>query len=59
MKNRVDTTKARLYYRDGTVKHYEDQKLARQIWLATAVGAMIAFRAANDSEPVYVWEYLR
>ena len=47
-----DTTKARLYSRNGAVDYYEDQSLAYMVWL----GTQTAFRGANDTRPVYGWE---
>jgi len=55
---KVDATKARIYFPDGRVVHYEDQKLAYFLWLALPKGVRAAFRGANDAKPVYPWEYV-
>lgn len=53
----VDTSKARLYYPHGLVRHYDDQTLAYQVWLALPKGQRAAFRGAGDTTPVYSWDY--
>jgi len=52
----IDTRKARLYFSDGQVDHYDDQQLAFAIWLALPEGVYAAFRGANDASPVYAWD---
>jgi hypothetical protein len=49
----VDTRKARLYFSDGQVIHYEDQNLAFVVWLSVPRSVCAAFRGANDTRPVY------
>ena len=57
-RHEVDVTKARLYYPDGTVDHFDNQQLAYAIYLAIDVGGRVAFRGRNDTEPVYAWDYI-
>ena len=52
----IDTSKARLYYADGHVQHWDDQALAFAVWLALPKGVRVAFRGANDTRPVYPWD---
>ena len=51
----IDTSKARLYFSDGRVSHYDDQQLAYSVWLHLPKGIRVAFRGANDKTPVYPW----
>ena len=53
----VDVHKARLYFCNGDIVHYEDQKLAYAVWLSLPKGARTAFRRLNDGQPVYPWDY--
>jgi hypothetical protein len=53
----VDATKARIYFSNGRVVHYEDQKLAYFLWFALPKGVRAACRGANDTQPVYPWDY--
>ena len=55
---KVDTTTARLYFHDGRVTHYDDQALAYFVWLHLPKGIRVAFRGANDTTPVYPWDYV-
>src|ERR1035441_6253999 len=55
--SRIDPRKARVCFPDGRVTHYEDQKLAYALWLALPKGTRAAFRGANDTRPVYPWDY--
>ena len=45
--------KARIFYPDGSIVEYDDQKLAYAIWLALDKGIRAAFRGAGDKTPVY------
>ena len=54
----VNTRKARLYYLDGRIEHYNDQKLAFAVWLALPKGVRAPFRGANDNRPLYPWSYV-
>ena len=53
-----DCSKARIYFTDGRVQHYGDQALAYAFWLALPKGVRAAFRGANDTQPVYPWDYV-
>ena len=55
--SRIDTRKARVCFPDGRVTQYEDQNMAYAVWLALPKGTRAAFRGANDSRPVYPWDY--
>lgn len=50
--------KARLFFPDGRVSHFDDQKLAYAVWLALPKGVRSAFRGANDTTPVYPWDHV-
>jgi hypothetical protein len=52
--SKADTTKARLYYRNGLVDHFEDQAQCYALWLRCPYPV---FRGANDITPVYSWEF--
>ena len=54
----IDVTRARLYFPDGRVVHYEDQPLAYRVWLSFPRGVRVAFRGAEDRRPVYAWDYV-
>lgn len=47
---------ARIYYRDGRVSEFSDEKLAYQTWLALPRGIRAAFRGKGDQRPVYAWD---
>ncbi len=51
------TRKAKLYYRDGTIVEYDDQRLAYAVWLATDRSTAVAFRGKGDDTPVYPSDY--
>ena len=53
---RVDCSKARLYFADGRVFYYDDQRLAYFVWLHLPQGIRVAFRSADDTRPVYPWD---
>jgi len=55
---RIDTRKPRLYFPDGRVVQHHDQNLACALWLALPKGTRAAFRGANDTRPVYPWDYV-
>ena len=55
----MDTSKARLYFRDGTITEYDDQCLAYAVWLAIDRDTPVAFRSKGDNTPVYPWDYVR
>ena len=55
---RIDARKARIYFRDGRVEHFENQVLAFAVWLALPRGVMAAFRGVGDHRPVYPWDYV-
>jgi len=48
---------ARIYFRDGRVSQFRDQKLAYQTWLSLPRGIGAAFRGKGDNRPVYAWDY--
>jgi hypothetical protein len=54
---KLDCSKARLYFPDGQVCQYEDQRLAYFVWLHLPAGIRAAFRGAGDERPVYPWDY--
>lgn len=54
----ADISRARLCYPDGRVTHFDDQRLAYAVWLALPKGVLVAFRGANDTQPVYSWDYV-
>ncbi len=54
----IDTHKARIYYTGGRVQHWDDQALAFAVWLGLPKGVRAAFRGANDTRPVYTWDYV-
>ena len=56
--SRIDIRNARVCFPDGRITHYEDQKLAYAVWLALPSGSRAAFRGANDTRPVYPWNYV-
>lgn len=49
---------SRLFYADGRVVEYADQKLAYAVWLALPKRVKVAFRGANDRTPVYPHDYV-
>jgi hypothetical protein len=54
----VDTSKARLCYPDGRASYFDDQALAYLCRVAgPAQGVRAAFRGANDTTPIYPWDY--
>ena len=53
-----DTTKARIFYRDGSIVEYEDQSLAYAVWLALPKHIPVAFRGKDDPTPVYSHDYV-
>jgi hypothetical protein len=57
-RNAEDLTKARLFFRDGSVNTYADQKLAYAIWLGLPNGVCCAFRGIGDATPVYSHDYV-
>jgi hypothetical protein len=48
---------ARIYFRDGRVSKFTDQKLAYLTWLSLPRGTRAAFRGKGDTRPVYAWDY--
>jgi hypothetical protein len=54
----ADPGQARIYFADGRVERFSDQKLAFVIWLALPKGVKAAFRGADDQRPVYPWDYV-
>jgi hypothetical protein len=54
----IDTARARIYFTDGHVEHFPNQILAFEVWLGLPKGIRAAFRSANDSRPVYPWDYV-
>ncbi len=53
-----DVSKARIIHPDGKVYHYEDQKLAYEVYLGLPKGIRVAFRSAGDLTPVYSYDYV-
>jgi hypothetical protein len=54
----IDVRKPRLHFLNGRITQYDDQKLAYAVWLALPKGTRAAFRGANDTRPVYPWDYV-
>ena len=54
-----DVAKARVYFRDGCIMHFEDQRQAYQFWLNLAPCVRAAFRGAQDITPVLPWDYVK
>ena len=54
----IDAREARIYFPDGRVDTYADQKLAFTMWLTLPEGIRAAFRGANDVRLVYSWGYV-
>jgi hypothetical protein len=52
------STTARIFHPNGRVDHFQDQALAYALWLGLPKGVRAAFRGANDSTPVYPWDYV-
>ena len=55
----ADTTQARLYWADGQVSHYRDQRLAYAIYIGMPKETRIAFRGAGDKLEVFPWNLVR
>ena len=53
-------TRLFIRWRNGNkeVREFADQSLAYAVWLALPSGVRAAFRAANDTRPVYAWDYV-
>jgi len=47
----------RIYYADGRISPFNDQRLAYTTWLSFVRGTRAAFRDKGDSRPVYAWDY--
>jgi hypothetical protein len=56
-KRGADLTKARLFYSNGHVAAYDDQKMAYAVWLGQPKGVHVAFRGKGDETPVYSHDY--
>jgi hypothetical protein len=50
--------KARIYYRNGRISEYDDQREAYAVWLALPKGVRAAFRGRGDTTPVYSHDYV-
>jgi len=61
MKSRrnINTRKARIYFSDGHVESFTNQVFAYTVWLMLPQEIRVAFRGANDTRPVYPWDYVR
>ncbi len=53
-----DLDQARIFYPDGRIVRYDDQKLAYSVWLALDKGVRAAFRGRGDATPVYPHDYV-
>lgn len=53
-----DTSKARIFFSDGTRSDYNDAALALSIYYELPQGCRAAFRAVGDSTPVYPHDYV-
>ncbi len=56
-KNTNQNETARIYYRDGRVSTFVDERLAYQVWLSLPRGTRAAFRGKGDTRPIYPWDY--
>ena len=54
-----NAVKARVYFRNGRIVIFEDQRLAYQFWLNIAPSVRAAFRGAQDITPVLPWDYVK
>lgn len=52
----IDTSKARIYYPNGRVEHYNSPTLAYRLWLGLPKKWRAAFRGAHDARPVESWD---
>jgi prepilin-type processing-associated H-X9-DG protein len=50
--------KARIYFADGHVEHFQNQTFAFALWLALPKGTKAAFRGTHDDRPVYSWDHV-
>jgi hypothetical protein len=57
MLQNIDTSKARIYWRNGDVEYFDDQAHAWQVYLWIALVCPVAFRGAGDTTPVYPHDY--
>jgi hypothetical protein len=48
---------ARIYFRDGRVAKFKDQKLAYRTRLSLPRGIRAAFQGKGDHRQVYAWDY--
>lgn len=55
---KVDVSKARIYYRNGLVDHYDNQKLACSTYFNLPKGIRCCFRGVGDKTPVYSHSYV-
>jgi len=53
-----NAAKARIYFTDGRVSEFHDDRLAYQVWLALPRGVRAAFRGKRDERPVYPWDFV-
>jgi hypothetical protein len=54
----VNVRKARLYFPNGRVSHFDNQALAYAVWLSLPKGVRSAFRGKKDPTPVYPWDHV-
>lgn len=57
-RDKTDTNKARIYYPNGLVRHYNSNQMAYAIWLSARKGIRIAFRGSGDTTPVRSHDYV-
>ena len=48
---------ARIFFSDGRISEFNDERLAYQTWLSLPRGIRAAFRGKGDSRPVYAWDF--
>ncbi len=53
-----DLTKARIYYPDGRVEHYNSAYAAFILWCNLPAGTTAAYRAPSDPRPVTQDDYV-
>lgn len=53
-----DSSKTRIYFTDGHVEWFDNRVFAFALRLALPKGMRVAFRGANDTRPVYPWDYV-
>jgi hypothetical protein len=58
LQKRRDVRKTRIFYPDGRVVPYDDQRLAFSVWIDLPKGTRAAIRSPNDATPVHSCDYI-